>query len=767
MVPAVNGAESGASIGTLSSFPSLDCANGDVVLSPKSPPRQPSHTLTGSDSFAPSLASKPSSLSMQRSIGTLDGRLHASNRRLKSQYPREHGESHVEFILVARFDIDKGSMMEHQYPGPISGDETMLAELMLPDQAHNRKQDWTIFFLHKDTSNEGEDGSPPGPDVDGDNDSPDDQDDDEQAEEMLEGPPLIYVLNHVHTERDETVKRGAVCRAMAICTRHSFVDVFKPVLIMAMEQYYKSPTWDTLADLYDSLNSMDLSLMPRLTVLERMILQASNAKDMFIEKFQRMIQQRKEREQQAAVSNNSSAEEVAPQNQASRFTLPKDTHEYESHITYQRRSIPVKVPTAKSVETVGNFSIISLIKTFSEPHASAPQPFALHAHLTTSGAYTHPIIVLVNALLTQKRVVFLGHGKPSEEVAAAVLAACSLVSGGVLRGFTRHAFPYTDLTKIEDLQKVPGFIAGVTNPVFAGNQRWWDLLCDLPTGRMKISNEIEHPQQTEGAKSFQLACPNASSLANGAPGAQTPDSTGDLAFMENVLKSMSNRLGEGYVRRMWREWIDKFTRITAVFEEQVYGTSALYIGGEQADEGDFGISGHGFVWPDETSKARELSGNVNRIEGWRVTRSYYNYKQDLIQLYNCRPIKTIDLNHHFDRLRTQRLSPDESAAIYAGFSAAVYTEAEICQLLVTTSESNGGLFYIALGLLHPRREVRFKTVELLERIARHEAGKHYWNSLTRFFQMAFFRQRREMETTAGRSESELSKVASLSEMVAG
>lgn len=44
--------------------------------------------------------------------------------------------------------------MEHQYPGAISGDENMLAELMLPDQVHNRKEDWTIFFLHKDTNEE-------------------------------------------------------------------------------------------------------------------------------------------------------------------------------------------------------------------------------------------------------------------------------------------------------------------------------------------------------------------------------------------------------------------------------------------------------------------------------------------------------------------------------------------------------------------------------------------------------------------------------------
>lgn len=75
-------------------------------------------------------------------------------RKLNSQYPANSAERHVEYILVASFDIEKGPTMEHQYPGAISGDENMLAELMLPDQAHVRNQDWTIFFLHKDTSDQ-------------------------------------------------------------------------------------------------------------------------------------------------------------------------------------------------------------------------------------------------------------------------------------------------------------------------------------------------------------------------------------------------------------------------------------------------------------------------------------------------------------------------------------------------------------------------------------------------------------------------------------
>lgn len=137
----------------------------------------------------------------------------------------------------------------------ITGDEHMLAELMLPDQAHMRNQDWTIFFLHKDTSQEEEDQESQQkaerrqrrkrrrdiaagiimPDQDdaedyGDNSEDDDLEDDDSEDdepEGSEGPPLVYVLNLVNTKQDKTVKRGAVVKAMAICTRHPFLHIYK------------------------------------------------------------------------------------------------------------------------------------------------------------------------------------------------------------------------------------------------------------------------------------------------------------------------------------------------------------------------------------------------------------------------------------------------------------------------------------------------------------------------------------------------------------
>lgn len=525
------------------------------------------------------------------------------------------------------------------------------------------------------------------------------------------------------------------------------------MLLLALDEYFKSPRIETLTSLYDAVNSMDLSMMPRFSYLERSLLQASNAKDLFLDRFQRMLDQRRKENARSSASSVHKSPSDVYHTPSSRL-LPRDTHEFESRIAYNGISVPVKVPTAGWMETVGEFSIIKLIQTFSQPHLASPQPFALHPHLTTSGALTHPIMVLVNALLTQKRIIFVGHNKPSGEVAEAVLAACSIASGGVLRGFTRHAFPYTDLTKIDDLLKVPGFIAGVTNPHFENRPEWWDLLCDLGTGRMKISNRTEIPPPSEGLLAFQQQNPGLASLITNSAGVNAQGFTGDAVFMDTMQRNITNRLGEGTIRSMWRDWVLKLTRITATFEEMVYGASALDIGAARADEGAFGITGHGYVWSDEASKMRELAGNVQRIEGWRNSRSYYSLVRDIGILYESRPIRAIDLFHHHDRLRTQKLQTEESAAIYLAFEKAVRSPSEICQLLTVTPESHGGLFYLSLGLLHRRQDVRHRTVDLLYRILRHEAGRHFWSTLGKFAKLAFYRIRREMEAVGMASGKE-------------
>lgn len=134
----------------------------------------------------------------------------------------------------------------------------LLANLMLPDGAEKHLEDWTIFFLNQTHFNTVEPVLVGSPDSNG-RRTPrvgagyDDQDGDGPTTELL------YVLNLVRTKQDPTVPRyvsffiynmkasvdfrvrGALVKAMAICTRHPFIQIFKvrSMLFMGIATIYR------------------------------------------------------------------------------------------------------------------------------------------------------------------------------------------------------------------------------------------------------------------------------------------------------------------------------------------------------------------------------------------------------------------------------------------------------------------------------------------------------------------------------------------------
>jgi len=117
----------------------------------------------------------------------------------------------------------------------------------------------------------------------------------------------------------------------------------------------------------------------------------------------------------------------------------------------------------------------------------------------------------------------------------------------------------------------------------------------------------------------------------------------------------------------------------------------------------------------------------------------------MARLYTIKPLKGIDLYHLHDRLRMQRMTASQTREIYLAFSRYVISYDEICLFLSVAPESYAGLFYLALGLFHKDREVRIKTAELLDRVGEHEAGQHWWRSMSRFEKLAYMRIKREVE----------------------
>ncbi|TIA89440.1 hypothetical protein E3P99_02080 [Wallemia hederae] len=472
-------------------------------------------------------------------------------------------ENNVAYCLLAEFDIDQGSTLSQQYPYPTGTDEHLLADLMIPEGAHDQNEDWTIFFLNQTPANT------IAPPLDSEAPTPSSKHRRTYSKMLLQEehakPQLLYVLNLVRTKKDDTVPRGALVKALAIVSKQPYIHIYKPILLLALEDYFQSGSPSILSRLYDAINNMSTSTVPPISRSEKMILKASpDRKDLFAEKWSHLFFKRQSDDSDAfqpmfdddlarnrrsstnSKANNSLEEEFEEklkrtsigitdqsdngQSQSFFETMPVDTHYYKTSISYmnvdyKRLSLPTRVPLSTFDEEIGDYSIINLIQTFSaHPVPSAP----MHPHLHTSGASTHPIILLFNALITQKRVVFLGYGKPASLVTNFVLAACALVSGGggVLRGFIERAFPYTCLKDLDNFLMIPGYIAGVTNPRFEDNHAWWDVLFNINTGKVTVSTQIEPVTQLrDNVLSSPSAIPTYQSLSSGVSSQHTSLST--------------------------------------------------------------------------------------------------------------------------------------------------------------------------------------------------------------------------------------------------
>ncbi|KAG9313406.1 stabilization of polarity axis-domain-containing protein, partial [Chiua virens] len=593
---------------------------------------------------------------------------------------------------------------------------------------------------------------------------------------------LIYVLNLVRTKHDKTARRCAVVRTNHV---HSslvplFLEVLRPVLLLALDDYFANPSQDCLARLFDAINSMDVTGAPELIRSEKLVMRASERKDIFGEKFASpkipdnvpgftgshgklqhkatsssgshssedgMLIRRPPHAEGSTRERSTTESSVAsslprpsPPSDSSfslggsavwvgdesgildnqvgvaigggpgsvtsgtqtislerpmraaaaripttsdshlRSGLSKDTHFFQTTIAYKGHQLPIKLPLATFPEEVGDYSLIQLIQTFSAPIVTVSGP--QHPHLHTNGNLTHPIIILFNALITGKRILFLGHNIPAGLVANYVLSACALGSGCgvVLRGFIERAFPYAGLAGGEDWVSIPAYIAGVTNPIFETSGSW-DLLMDVGNGRVVVSKDIhisfpvaamppailplvprtgviraENSAASE-EEIARIATRDGNQSNQKSDISARPDSLDNL-FIEDLISAITSHFGETLVRLRFTEYVSRFVRLAARYEEVATGSTALGFPSAPFSEGSLG---KGVVFSDETVAARELATNASRIEGWRRTKSHQYSTIDFQKHCATDAIQGFDLLHQLYRLRLVKNIFDDPA----------------------------------------------------------------------------------------------------------
>ena len=69
------------------------------------------------------------------------------------------------------------------------------------------------------------------------------------------------------------------------------------------------------------------------------------------------------------------------------------------------------------------------------------------------------------------------------QVVCMSVLSCPLLVCPPLDNVLARCFPYTTLNNL-DFLNIDGFVAGTTNPIFESHAEWWDVLCDLDSGKV-------------------------------------------------------------------------------------------------------------------------------------------------------------------------------------------------------------------------------------------------------------------------------------------
>lgn len=503
----------------------------------------------------------------------------------------------IEYILTAEFHVDKGPCLVHQYPAEMPGSSEMafLPELMLPDQIHRRSEDFTVFLLHRDLTNG--------------------RFQYKRTANCEPEPYFMYTV--VQNVQDESVKRGLVIKALCMVTGLTYFKAFTPLLLLCLEKYFADSDIQWIAELYRAVNSKDWRVAGPIPALKRLLI--TLVLDL-------------------PLSDKLYAEEAFRNRLLGIKTSNPDLHIrkdllFNLVVNFNGMHIPVRLPLIQLPDTIGDYMNPTDINLKPNLTTLLAASLALDVHcndLTVYGLATPPIIVLINAMLTGKKVLFLLYEQLANHIINFVLLTLKLVSGGgILSGFLRNfnIFPMIDVSKIDLLELCDSFLAGTINPFFRNHDKLWDVLYDLDTNEFHLLARLQEPQFAKASIILE-----------------------DAKFLSSLQLSLSTYNDDLLTLQLiFRRHINEIVRILLLLSNAlITNNNAVLL-----------MNGVGYYWHSDTSKLVEMS--CYQLVASRFHNLLHNgvldYALLLHRLTNELNLM-VDLQHHLQKILNVTNAPD-------------------------------------------------------------------------------------------------------------
>ncbi|WPK26696.1 hypothetical protein PUMCH_004056 [Australozyma saopauloensis] len=513
----------------------------------------------------------------------------------------------IDFVVSSEFHVDKGPSLVLLYPNEIPGLSQLnfFAELMIPDQIHKRREDYTFFLLHKNFSS-GEFQYKYNP------------------TESEADPYFVYTI--VNNVEDDSVKRGSVIKALSIVTKLVYFKHFKPLLLIALDIYIRNNDSAVLKDLFEAINKKDFQVSQQKQSSIKKLLMTSildlplNEKLYLDESFRNRLL--------GILAKNND------------LFIRKDLS-YNSVVSFNKMEIPVKVPILLLPDTIGDYlnptdlnfksNLINILK-------ASLATFHHNNEMTVYGSATPPIIILLNAMLTGKRILFVSYDNSAGYIIDHVLVALKLITGGgILTDFLTNynVFPLVDVSKVDLLSECDSYLAGTINPFFKGNDSLWDLLYDLDANEFHVSSHVAH---VEHAK-FSIIAEDARFLSS--LQLSLFSCNDDLTTIQLIIRRHVNELA--------RILLSQKNFVSSLPEHKQFTLL---------------MDGVGYFWYSDATKLEEMSCYQNVISKFQelLFAGKFNYTLMLPKLSNELNLM-VDLQHHLQKLHCMSLTPQGGLSI--------------------------------------------------------------------------------------------------------
>lgn len=493
-------------------------------------------------------------LSHSLSLTSFISSLHCliSHSQVSSSQSHARLTMNIDYIVTAEFHVDKGPSLLHQYPHQLPGLNNLvfLPELMIPDQIHKRSEDYTLFLLFRNHST-GEF---------------------QYLNHVNCEPDPYFLYTFVMNMKDDTVKRGSVIKAMGIITKLRFFKNFRPLLLMALDTYFGDNNIEILSDLYHLVNSKRLNIHgpgKQISDVKKLLITSIldlpiNDKIYYDESFRRKLL------------------ELEDDDNPDLF-IRKDLS-YNSVVNFRNMNIPIKIPMVDLPDNLDDYlnpTDLNLKGNLIQLMNSKLSSTYLNYELTIYGLQTPSIILMINAMLTGKRILLLSYEKSSGFIIDFVLTIIKIATGGgILSGFLNNynVFPLVDVSKIDFMEQCESFLAGTINPFFKNNENLWDVLYDLDSNEIFLSKNLN-----EGLDNHNF---------------QNSIIGEDAKFLSNLQLSLFN-------------YNDDLTTIQLILRRHINEIIRILVSsknlGDEDQKKTLLLQGVGYYWNNDTSKLIEIS----------------------------------------------------------------------------------------------------------------------------------------------------------------